>query len=146
MKNKKQKNSFKKNIIEWIVWLLIFLIIVIATPKFLTKALNSEYPIASITSSSMWPVIKKGDIIFIKGVDGKNDISIGDIVVYNNPRGFTIHRVVELNEDTFITKGDANNVNDPPVKYEELIGKAVYIKDKPLRIPHLGKLSHIYNK
>ncbi len=66
-----------------------------------------------------------------------------DIVVYRNERGFTIHRIVKMNEDTFVTRGDANNIDDQPVKYEELIGKTVNLKNKPLRIPYLGNLSQI---
>ena len=94
----------------------------------------------------MWPVLKKGDLILIKGVSGKDDIGIGDIVVYTNEKGFTIHRVVEIKEDTFITKGDANNVKDKPVEYDKLIGKTLNFKNKPIRIPYLGRLSQMVRK
>ncbi len=126
---------------------IIFVVLIIwGTPKVLAKVLDTPYPIASITSSSMWPVLKSGDMVFIRGVKGKSDIKVGDIVVYNNERGFTIHRVIKLGEETFITKGDANNVEDQPVKYQELIGKTVNFKGKPLHLPLLGKLSQIYKK
>lgn len=141
----KNKN-LKKSIMEWAVYIVAFALIVLGTPKLLTKILNSDYPIASITSSSMWPAIKRGDIVFINGVNGKGNIKLGDIVVYSNERGFTIHRVVKMNEDTFITRGDANNVDDKPVKYEELIGKTVNFRNKPLRVPYLGNLSQIFKK
>jgi signal peptidase len=145
-KTQHKNKNFKKIILEWVIYIAVFALIVLGTPKLLTKILNSEYPIASITSSSMWPVIKRGDIVFIKGVNGKSDIKLGDIVVYNNEKGFTIHRIVKLNEDTFITRGDANNVDDQPVKYEELIGKTINIRNKPLRLPYLGNLSQIFFK
>jgi signal peptidase I len=135
-----------KIIVEWVIYAVIFVAIVFGTPKALAKALNTSYPIASITSSSMWPVLKSSDLVFIKGVKGKNEINLGEIVVYRNDRGFTIHRVVKLDNDTFTTKGDANNVEDPPVKYEELIGKTVNLKGKPIRIPYLGMLSQVFNK
>lgn len=145
-----QKESKAKKIIkfiaEWLIYGAIFALIVWGAPKGLTKILDTEYPIASITSSSMWPVLKQNDLIFIKGVSGKNDIAIGDIVVYANEKGFTIHRVVEIKENTFITKGDANNINDKPVEYDKLIGKTVNLKNKPIRIPYLGKLSRIIKK
>ncbi|MCK4745151.1 signal peptidase I [Candidatus Parcubacteria bacterium] len=135
-----------KTILEWTVYILVFALIVWGTPEALKKMLNSEYPIASVTSSSMWPALKKGDLILIKGTSGKNDIEIGDIVVYANEKGFTIHRVIELKEDTFITKGDANNIKDKPIEYDKLIGKTLNFKNKPIRIPFLGKLSQITRK
>ncbi|MCK4919369.1 MAG: hypothetical protein KAS01_03195, partial [Candidatus Pacebacteria bacterium] len=54
---------------------------------------------------------------------------------------FTIHRIIELNKSTVKTKGDANNISDFPVKYESIVGKTVNIKDKPFRIPYLGKIT-----
>lgn len=142
-----------KSIIEWIIYIVVIIAIVWGTPKVLAKVLDTPYPIASITSSSMWPVLKVGDMVFIKGVKGESDIKVGDIVVYNNDpsassgrAGFTIHRVIKLNGTTFVTRGDANNVDDQPVKYEELIGKTFNISDKPLRIPYLGNLSRMFKK
>lgn len=135
-----------KTTIEWLLYIIFVVLIIWGTPKVLAKVLDTPYPIASITSSSMWPVLKSGDMVFIRGVKGKSDIKVGDIVVYNNERGFTIHRVIKLGEETFITKGDANNVEDQPVKYQELIGKTVNFKGKPLHLPLLGKLSQIYKK
>ena len=134
-------NKRLKNIIEWVVYFIIIILIAYGTPIVLTKVLNTEYPIASITSSSMWPAMKKNDIVLIKGIEKKEDIQVGDIIVYRNPKGFTIHRVVELKEETLITRGDANNVNDKPIKYKEVVGKAVEWSGKPFRIPHLGKIS-----
>lgn len=135
-----------KSIIEWAIYIVIIAAIVWGTPKVLAKVLNTPYPIASITSSSMWPVLKSGDLIFIKGASGRGDINLGDIVIYRNEEGFTIHRVVKLDDETFVTRGDANNVDDQPVKYQELIGKTVNLKGQPLRIPYLGKLSQIFRK
>ncbi len=65
-KPKNKSKNFKKIIIEWAIYIAIFALIVLGTPKLLTKILDSEYPIASITSSSMWPSIKRGDIVFIR--------------------------------------------------------------------------------
>lgn len=133
-----------KGVIEWLIYLIIFGLIVWGTPKSLSYFLHTDYPIASITSSSMWPALKQGDIVLIKGASAKEDIKKGDIVVFRNVRGFTIHRVVRLYDDQFITRGDANNVDDKPVSYSELVGKALTIKGKPFRIPYLGKISQMY--
>ena len=135
-----------KSILGWILYIAILVGLIYGIPKGLAYFLKTEYPIASITSGSMWPSLKKGDLILIKGIDGKEEIKVGDIVVYKNPKGFTIHRVIEMNEETFVTQGDANNVEDSPVRYEEIIGKPLTINDKPFRIPFLGRVGMFINK
>jgi len=130
-----------KGVIGWILYIAILIGLIVGIPKGLAYVLKTDYPMASITSGSMWPVLKKGDLAFIKGIDSKNDIKVGDIVVYQNPKGFTIHRIIEMDETTITTKGDANNVKDAPVRYEEIIGKTLTINNNPLKIPLLGMIS-----
>lgn len=139
-------NKTLKSAISWILYIVILIGLVYGTPKALAFFLETDYPMASITSGSMWPALKKGDLVLIKGVDGKEEIKVDDIIVYRNPKGFTIHRVIEINEDTLVTKGDANNVKDSPIKYEEVIGKTLTFNNKPFRIPFLGKIGLLINK
>jgi len=139
-------NQKVKSAIGWIVYLAILVALVYGIPKVLVRVLDTDYPMASITSDSMWPALKEGDFVLIKGIDGKGEIAMGDIIVYKNPKGFTIHRVIKINEGTVVTKGDANNVEDKPVGYEEVVGKVVTIGEKPFRIPFLGKIGLLINK
>ncbi len=133
-------NKKTKSVIEILIYLIIMAALAVGTPKALCYILNTEHPVASITSGSMWPALKKGDIILIKGVD-KSELEIGDIIVYENERGFTIHRIVELDEKTLKTKGDANNISDSPVEYEKIVGRTVNLFKKPFRIPKLGNVT-----
>lgn len=136
-----------KTTLEWLIYAVIFIAIVIGTPKILSMWLNTDYPIASITSGSMWPELKKGDLVLIRGYSGnKEDLKIGDVIVYKNQKGFTIHRIVRLNDTTLITRGDANNVDDTPIEYSHVAGKMLtYKNNKPIRIPYLGMLSQLKN-
>lgn len=106
-------------------------------PTFLSWKLETPYPIAGVTSSSMWPALKRGDLILIEGVE-KAEIEMGDIVVWKHSGGFTIHRVVELNQKTLVTKGDGNFEADEPVRYEDVIGRALETHGRLFRIPYLG--------
>ena len=139
-------NKKIKSIIEIFLYIAFVAVLVMATPKALVYALGTEYPIASITSGSMWPELKKGDLVFIEYAD-KNSLAVGDIIVYKNPStssgqaGFTIHRIIELNDDTLKTKGDANNISDLSIGYDKVVGRTVNWKEKPFRIPQLGKLT-----
>lgn len=107
------------------------------TPKLLAKTLHTQYPLATITSGSMWPVLKVNDLILVKGITGK-EAQIGQIIIYQNPKGFTIHRLIRRQNQMLITQGDANNVEDAPVKESDVIGRTVYIGKSPFRIPYLG--------
>ncbi|TSC69981.1 MAG: signal peptidase, endoplasmic reticulum-type [Parcubacteria group bacterium Gr01-1014_70] len=106
-------------------------------PEFLSWKLGTPYPIAGVTSSSMWPALKRGDLILIKGVE-RSDIQKNDIVVWKHGGGFTIHRVVELNQKTLVTKGDGNFDADEPVRYEDVVGKALTVRGRLFRIPYAG--------
>lgn len=143
-KRKKQTKSVRilKTIGGTIVYILVVLALVWGTPKALTFALGTQYPMAAITSGSMWPALKKGDLVFIQGVDAKA-IKVGDIVVYTNQKDgtFTIHRVVELRDKMLLTKGDANNITDEPIGYEAVIGRLYKIGNWNARIPKLGFIS-----
>ena len=125
-----------------IIYAAIVAAIVWGVPKFLAWKLGTEFPIAAITSGSMWPVLKQYDVVLIQKVP-KEDLRVGDIVVWQNDKGFTIHRIVKLDADTLTTKGDANFTEDKPVAYSEVIGKTVMIGSKPLRVPYLGYVSVI---
>lgn len=134
--------SRKSNLILAVfLYFLVLGIAVYILPKILVFALKTEYPIASIASESMQPVLNRGDIVFIKGIEGKEDINIGDVVVYKSENGFIIHRVIEKGTDTAIVKGDANEEPDPPVEYSQIVGKAIAFNGDPIRIPYLGNLS-----
>ena len=139
-------NKLLKNLIGWILYLAVLVGLVYGIPKGLALLLKTDYPLASITSGSMWPALKKGDLVVIKGIENKEEIQVGDIIVYKNQKGFTIHRVTKISSETVTTKGDANNVYDPPVEYEEIIGKALTFNQKPLRIPLIGSVSLLINK
>ncbi len=84
----------------------------------------------------------KGDIMVIYGVEPK-DIKVGDVVVYRSLTGSnpTIHRVVEIKDGAFITKGDNNQAADQnivaPPQVEDT-GKAVF------KIPYLGWVKIIF--
>ncbi len=72
------------------------------------------YTSASITSGSMQPKLRPGDVVIAVG-NGGAGIKAGTIVVYEDPaRGDLVtHRIVGVNDDgSYTTRGDANGVND----------------------------------
>lgn len=131
-----------------VIYVMIVAVLIWGLPIALSKALHTNTPMAAITSGSMWPVLKVGDLILVQGVKPQ-DLKVGEIVVYSNERGYTIHRIIELNQTTgmLTTKGDANNVSDKPVKITDVFGKALtWGNGKPVRIPRLGFVSIMVSK
>jgi signal peptidase len=88
----------------------------------------------NVLTPSMVPKFGPGDMIFTRAVQPQ-DLKIGDIVTFAPSAGaqtYLTHRLVELNNDadgnpeTFITKGDANNTNDPQLRVDAIIGKYLF--------------------
>jgi signal peptidase len=78
------------------------------------------YGMSVVLSGSMDPVLKVDDLVFIHET---KDITAGDIIVYERDGALIIHRVLSIDGDTVITKGDANNVEDEPVDISMVKGK-----------------------
>ncbi len=87
-----------------------------------------------IVSESMKDEYDIGDILISRSVEDK-DINIGDNVTYlgkeKELKGLIItHKVIrkyEQNGETvFVTKGLANQVEDPEIKYSQIYGKVIY--------------------
>lgn len=93
---------------------------------------NNFNPLMVVTTGSMEPAIKVGDLIYVKGVS-PTDIQVGDIITFKPSRDYIkgtliTHRVVEVTYDSseiyFRTKGDANPSIDPwIVKSSDIVGR-----------------------
>lgn len=126
-----------------ILYLAFVALLVWGLPIGLSQWLGTKYPMAAITSGSMWPALKVGDLILVQHVKPEQ-LNVGDIVVYANVRGFTIHRITAIDQakGEITTKGDANNVSDPAVPMTDVIGKTLqWPSGKPVRMPRLGFVS-----
>ncbi|MBQ7411152.1 MAG: signal peptidase I [Clostridia bacterium] len=81
--------------------------------------------ILTVGSGSMLPELSVGDVIIIKACD---DYKINDIITYNvNNEYLVTHRIIEKDGNTFVTKGDNNNIQDREIVLKENIeGKVIY--------------------
>ena len=136
----KKKRRILRAVVNVVIYILIIASITVGIPKFLSWYLDTPYPMATITSGSMWPALKEGDLVFIKGIRDRAQIQIGDIIVYRNRENhtFTIHRVVALGSDEITTQGDANFTKDAPVKYDDVVGETFTVYGKNVRLPSVG--------
>jgi len=86
---------------------------------------------AVVLSGSMEPAISVNDLII---VSENKRYAEGDIVVYQDGGSLVVHRVIEIDGNEIITKGDANNVADNPMEKSLVKGTVIGI------IPGIGSL------
>ncbi|MGN1338375.1 MAG: signal peptidase I [Candidatus Coprovivens sp.] len=96
------------------------------------------YTYFEIVSGSMEDAIQIKDYVIVK-ID-KNDLEKDDIISFKYEGVIVTHRIIDINNDEILTKGDNNNIEDHPITYEDVIGKVVYIDKKIGRL--LDKVSN----
>lgn len=86
-----------------------------------------------VRSNSMYPTLKKGDVILIKKY---NNYKQGDIVTYAEDSNYLItHRTIEKNNNSFKTKGDNNNSeDDKTIQLENIKGKVIIILNRKSQV------------
>jgi len=82
------------------------------------------YTYYSVATGSMKPVIFPNDLIFVKIT---KNVSKGDIITFKDSGSIVTHRLIDINNNKYITKGDANNTSDTGINKSDIIGKVVYI-------------------
>jgi signal peptidase len=82
------------------------------------------YTFFEVVSGSMGESIKVDDLVIVKI---NSSYKKGDIITYYSDGDFITHRVVSIDGDKIITRGDANNGNDSPINDSVVLGKVVYI-------------------
>ena len=70
------------------------------------------------------------DVVIVKIKDKETEFMKDDIIVFKQGSNMITHRIFEIGEEKFITKGDANNTLDEPITRNEIIGKVVKIIPK----------------
>ncbi len=104
---------------------IILLSLVLITIGLIPKV--TSYDGYYVSSDSMYPAIKKGDLVFTKEV-AFEEIQVGDVLTFTkegSEKWFS-HRVVLIKEDekAFRTKGDHNDSEDPGyTSFDAVVGR-----------------------
>ena len=86
-----------------------------------------------VLSGSMEPTIKTGSLCFINKHANYDSIKEKDIIAYKASGGTLVtHRVVSIDNDSFVTKGDNNKNQDGVSNRNQFVGKNVFW------IPYVG--------
>ncbi len=132
------KNIFEK-IVKVVTNILMFFVVIIVFFAlynfFVLNILNKPYvnffgyTFFDVSTGSMANEINIDDVIIVKIT---KDVKEQDIITYKVGKDFITHRIVKMEQDVIVTKGDANNTSDNPIDKSVVVGKVVKI------IPRLG--------
>ena len=80
-----------------------------------------------VLTDSLYPLIESGDLIICHTVEPE-DVKVGDVISFFDPAGngssIVTHRVLEVTEEGWRTKGDNNNTEDRVlVQPEDLVAR-----------------------
>jgi signal peptidase len=101
---------------------------------------------AIITSGSMEPTFKKGDLVLMQDILVQP--KAGDIIIFPDPQNSRIgsqpltitHRIENISADGIKTKGDNNPYVDSwSVSRKMILGKAIVLYQQPLVLKDMGK-------
>lgn len=119
--------KIKVNKILIIIEILIIILIVFC--KFFSNKILIQpfgYSLLIVSSGSMEPQIKTGNIILIKK---SKKYKINDVITFSeNQKKLITHRIIGKCENEFITKGDKNNTQDEEkINENEIYGKVILV-------------------
>ena len=136
------------NIIKFIV--LLFIILYIAF-IFVQRISNNKsvggYRVYTIATSSMKGVYNVNDVILVKDCNPKK-LKVGDDIVYVGNKHdlkdkIISHRIIEIKKDDktgelrYVTKGVANDISDPEITADQILGKVDRV------LPIISPINHI---
>ena len=75
-----------------------------------------------VLTGSMEPELSAGDLLIVAKAD---DYAERDVVVFQDGRTPVVHRIVSIDGESVVTKGDANNTEDDPIKLDQIKGRVL---------------------
>ena len=134
MNNKHRKGSKILGTILNFLLFVVFIIMLIGVYYIVQiRILNKDYAnmfgytFFEVATGSMSHTIEIGDIVVVKLT---NEVNENDIIVYKEGKDFITHRLIKMNGNDLITKGDANNSEDKSIVKEQVLGQVIYIVPK----------------
>ena len=128
-KVKKTLNNILNVITTIMIVILFFGIVSNFQTNFMGKKYNSFFghTLFEIKTASMSGYTEIGDWILVKET---KDVTLNDVITFEENGSFVTHRVIQIYNDSYITKGDSNNSEDVPVTKDQIVGIVVKVLPK----------------
>lgn len=128
-----------KKIFDVLCWVIIAVLVITVAVSVISRFKGSNpsvfgYSVYRVSSGSMEPELKIGDVILGKAVDDPMDIKVGDVVTYKGSgelSGMLItHKVIvapeEIDGEIMLqTKGIANEIADSPINADRVVSVVI---------------------
>ena len=122
----------------WNIVSTALVVVIVLCAVFLMGSRLLGYQVYTVISGSMDPELSIGDLLYVKKVD-PTTLQVGDDVTFvlNEDLVVATHRVVriDLEKQHIYTKGIANDIEDSPVHFKNVLGVVQFA------IPKLGYVS-----
>ena len=135
----------KRIFITIVILLLVLIFLFNAYTIYCLKVLDKDlatingYAVLEVVSGSMEPTIHIGDMIIIDTKE--TNFKENDIVTFYDVNGsFVTHRILSIEGEEMVTKGDYNNTQDEAMPLSSIVGKFVF------RLNGTGKLITAFKK
>lgn len=122
------------HIILNIIIVLVFVVVLIVGYNYVQlQIMNKDYTnffgytVFEVSTGSMEKTLNVYDVILVQIT---KDVQIGDIITFKQDNELITHRIMEMNENELITKGDANNTEDKAITKDAIIGKVISVYPK----------------
>ena len=110
-----------------ILIILIGTLVYVSYMKFIKKEKViriGDYAILIVLTESMEPTIHENEMILIQKCD---NYDLDDIVTYSDlDEALITHRIVQIDEYSFIAKGDNNHISDKNASLKNIYGKVIF--------------------
>ena len=120
----------KAKVFDIVTIILLLILAVLIYCVIQLKVLHKPYinlfghTVFQVITGSMENTIKINDVVIVKIT---KDVKVNDIITYEDSGNYVTHRVIRQTADELVTKGDANNAEDDPIKVDRVVGKVVFI-------------------
>lgn len=124
------KRSIGRTVYRIVIFVLISLLVGSLVYSFNAKhVMHDQMPmplgigVSYVLSPSMEPTLHVDDLVFIRR---SGSYEVGDVIIYQERNSLVIHRIIETDGKTLVTKGDNNNTADSPIELSCVKGKMVF--------------------
>ncbi len=124
----------KRQILRMVILAFIGLVIGVSVYRWNARNLTGNqmpmplgFGASVVLSGSMEPELSVDDLVIVKRTESVN---VGDVVVFQSENQLIIHRVMEIQGQQLVTKGDANPSADDPIEMDAVKGVMVCVIPK----------------
>ena len=130
-------------ILNFIIVIVFIMVLVVGYNYFQLQVLNKDYSnffgytVFEVSTGSMAKTLEIYDVILVQIT---KDVKENDIITFKRDGELITHRIMHINGDNLITKGDANNTEDEEITKDAVIGKVISV------YPRLGIWAKVFSE